>query len=46
MNIKIINIPRGSLVFLLDDDDFRIRWFLEWLTSVTVAKGDCAGETS
>lgn len=33
-----ISIPRGARVFLLDDDDFRIRWFLERLTSLTVAK--------
>jgi hypothetical protein len=30
--------PGGSRVFLLDDDDFRIKWFFERLTSITVAK--------
>jgi len=33
-----ISIPRGTHVFLLDDDDFRSKWFLERLTSITVAK--------
>jgi CheY-like chemotaxis protein len=33
-----ISIPRGARVFLLDDDDVRIQWFLERLTSITVAK--------
>jgi CheY-like chemotaxis protein len=33
-----ITIPQGSRVFLLDDDDVRILWFLERLTSITVAK--------
>jgi hypothetical protein len=33
-----IFIPRGSSIFLLDDDDFRIRWFLERVSSLTVAK--------
>jgi CheY-like chemotaxis protein len=33
-----ISIPRGSRVFLLDDDDVRIKWFLERLTSITFAK--------
>jgi CheY-like chemotaxis protein len=33
-----LTIPRGARVFLLDDDDVRIKWFLERLTSITVAK--------
>jgi CheY-like chemotaxis protein len=33
-----IMIPPGSRVFLLDDDDVRIMWFVERLTSITVAK--------
>ena len=33
-----ISVPRGSRVFLLDDDDFRIKWFFERLTSITIAK--------
>src|SRR5215475_6680058 len=33
-----ISIPRDSRFFLLDDDDFRIKWFLERLTSITVAR--------
>lgn len=33
-----IFIPRGCSVFLLDDDDCRIMWFLERLSSVTVTK--------
>jgi CheY-like chemotaxis protein len=37
MTLRIL-IPRGSRVFLLEDDDVRIRWFLERLTSTTVAK--------
>ena len=35
---RTIVIPRRSQIFLLDDDDFRIRWFLERLTSITIAK--------
>ena len=35
---RTILTPRGSQVFLLDDDDFRIKWFLERLTSITIAK--------
>src|SRR5690349_20523942 len=33
-----ISIPRGSRVFLVDDDDYRIEWFFARLTSITVAK--------
>ena len=37
MTLTIL-IPRGSRVFLLDDHDVRIKWFLERPTSITVAK--------
>jgi len=37
MTLTIL-IPRGSRVFLLDDDDVRIKWVLERPTSITVAK--------
>jgi CheY-like chemotaxis protein len=37
MTLTIL-IPRGSRVSLLDDDDLRIRWFVERVTSITVAK--------
>jgi len=37
MTLTIL-IPHGSLVFLLDDDDVRIKWFLERPTSIMVAK--------
>lgn len=33
-----ISIPVGARVFLLDDDDYRVMWFLERLTSLTIAK--------
>ena len=33
-----ISIRRGARVFLLDDDDVRIKWFLERLSSITIAK--------
>ena len=33
-----ISIRRGARVFLLDDDDVRIKWFLERLISITIAK--------
>jgi CheY-like chemotaxis protein len=38
LHMLTISIPRGSRAFLLDDDDFRIRWFIERLTSITIAK--------
>jgi DNA-binding CsgD family transcriptional regulator len=35
---QTISIRRGARVFLLDDDDVRIQWFLERLISITIAK--------